>query len=107
MIAGTPVAQLPKAPVPGESLVRIAGDPVFHGSALHPFFNGAEKRPLPVVIRPLDGTERVIEDPPPVCHLIEFGDNSVNLQARFWIQDPDGPKGFSASNGVRADYPPY
>jgi tricorn protease len=61
VIAGTPVAMLPKAPVPGESVVRIAGVPVFHGSALHPFFNGAEKRPLPVVIRALDGTERVIE----------------------------------------------
>ncbi len=38
-------------------------------------------------------TKRVITYPEPVCHLIGFGDNSVDLQARFWIADPH--------NGVR------
>ncbi len=38
-------------------------------------------------------TKRVITYPEPVCHLIGFGDNSVDLQARFWISDPH--------NGVR------
>ena len=32
--------------------------------------------------------ERVLKDPKPVCHLIEFGDNSVLLELRFWIDDP-------------------
>lgn len=31
--------------------------------------------------------ERVLSDPAPNCLLIEFGDNSVNLQVRFWIAD--------------------
>lgn len=31
--------------------------------------------------------ERVIEMPPAVCLVTEFGDNSVNLEVRFWIQD--------------------
>jgi len=37
--------------------------------------------------------ERVLRDPEPKCLLIEFGDNSVNLQVRFWIAD--------AHNGVQ------
>ncbi len=35
---------------------------------------------------------RVLNDPEPRCLLTEFGDNSVNLELRFWINDP--------SNGV-------
>lgn len=38
-------------------------------------------------------TERVLDDPAPKCLLVEFGDNSVNLQLRFWIAD--------AHNGVQ------
>jgi small-conductance mechanosensitive channel len=40
-----------------------------------------------------DETERVLKDPMPNCLLIEFGENSVNLQLRFWIAD--------AHNGVQ------
>lgn len=36
--------------------------------------------------------ERVIEDPPVACLITEFGDNSVNLEVRFWIRD--------AQNGI-------
>ena len=32
--------------------------------------------------------ERVIEVPAPVCLLEGFGDNSVNLEIRVWISDP-------------------
>jgi small-conductance mechanosensitive channel len=32
--------------------------------------------------------KRVIDDPAPKCLLIEFGDNSVNLELRVWIADP-------------------
>lgn len=31
--------------------------------------------------------ERVVDDPKPVCWLIEFGDSSVNFSLRFWIKD--------------------
>jgi small-conductance mechanosensitive channel len=33
-------------------------------------------------------TPRVLTDPPPVCRLMGFGDSSVNLEMRFWIEDP-------------------
>jgi small-conductance mechanosensitive channel len=33
-------------------------------------------------------TPRVLSDPPPVCRLMGFGDSSVNLEMRFWIEDP-------------------
>jgi small-conductance mechanosensitive channel len=32
--------------------------------------------------------ERIVDKPPPVCHLVEFGDSSVNFVLRFWIRDP-------------------
>lgn len=32
--------------------------------------------------------ERILDDPPVVCHLIGFGDSSVDLEIRVWIQDP-------------------
>jgi small-conductance mechanosensitive channel len=31
---------------------------------------------------------RVVETPPPVCNLMEFGDSSVNFDICFWIKDP-------------------
>ncbi len=33
-------------------------------------------------------TARVLKEPPPVCHLIGFGDSSVDLELRVWIDDP-------------------
>lgn len=32
--------------------------------------------------------ERVVDNPAPVCNLMEFGDSSVNFDLRFWITDP-------------------
>ena len=32
---------------------------------------------------------RVIDDPAPVCFITGFGDSSVDLEARAWIQDPE------------------
>lgn len=35
------------------------------------------------------GTEtRVLKDPPPVCRLMGFGDNGIDLELRVWIDDP-------------------
>lgn len=31
---------------------------------------------------------RVLAEPPPNCLLVEFGDSSVDLELRFWINDP-------------------
>lgn len=32
---------------------------------------------------------RVLTKPAPVCHVIDFGDSSVDLQLRVWIKDPE------------------
>ncbi len=41
-----------------------------------------------LVIDAATSIDRVIAFPAPVCQLNEFGDNSVNLELRFWIADP-------------------
>jgi tricorn protease len=61
VIPGSPAAMLPAAPLAGDTVVRIAGEKVTNGTPVHRFFNGAENRPLPVVLRAPDGRERVIE----------------------------------------------
>ena len=33
-------------------------------------------------------TPRALKNPAPVCLLKNFGDNSVDLEQRFWINDP-------------------
>ena len=33
-------------------------------------------------------TDRVLARPEPRCNMTEFGDNSVNFELRFWINDP-------------------
>lgn len=32
---------------------------------------------------------RVISEPPPVCHVVGFGESSIDFVLRFWIQDPE------------------
>ncbi|AKM06544.1 mechanosensitive ion channel family protein [Pelagerythrobacter marensis] len=44
------------------------------------------------------GTPRVLEWPEPAVRLMEFGDNSINFQVRFWISDPE-----EGVNNVRSD----
>ena len=34
-------------------------------------------------------TDRVLDDPGPNCLMTGFGDSSINLELRFWIQDPE------------------
>ncbi|MEP5728811.1 MAG: mechanosensitive ion channel domain-containing protein [Sulfitobacter sp.] len=36
------------------------------------------------------GVERVLSFKPPVCHVVGFGDSSVDYILRFWIKDPTG-----------------
>lgn len=32
----------------------------------------------------------MLADRPPVCHIVGFGDSSVDYILRFWIKDPTG-----------------
>ncbi|MFN3275582.1 MAG: mechanosensitive ion channel family protein [Paracoccus sp. (in: a-proteobacteria)] len=34
--------------------------------------------------------ERVLSTRPPVCHIVGFGDSSIDYVLRFWIKDPTG-----------------
>ncbi|MEL7188427.1 MAG: mechanosensitive ion channel domain-containing protein [Pseudomonadota bacterium] len=38
----------------------------------------------------VDETDRILAYPKPRVNIMEFGDNSVNFEIRFWIQDPEG-----------------
>ncbi|PZQ46395.1 MAG: mechanosensitive ion channel family protein [Micavibrio aeruginosavorus] len=33
--------------------------------------------------------ERVEEDPKPMCHVVDFGDNGIEFSLRFWIRDAE------------------
>ena len=33
-------------------------------------------------------TERVLQAPQPICNLVEFGENAIAFDLRFWINDP-------------------
>ena len=42
-----------------------------------------------LVLEACHETKRAVDVPRANCHLIGFGDNSIDLQARFWIADPE------------------
>jgi len=43
-----------------------------------------------IAIDAATGVERVLSLKPPVCHIVGFGDSSVDYILRFWISDPTG-----------------
>jgi small-conductance mechanosensitive channel len=42
----------------------------------------------PICIAAAQTVDRVLADPPPLCLLTGFGDSTINLELRFWINDP-------------------
>ncbi|MGR3379147.1 mechanosensitive ion channel family protein [Salipiger abyssi] len=43
-----------------------------------------------IAIEAAQGVNRVLSEKPPVCHIVGFGDSSVDYILRFWIRDPTG-----------------
>lgn len=43
-----------------------------------------------IAIEAASGVDRVLSFRPPVCHIVGFGDSSVDYILRFWIDDPSG-----------------
>mgnify|MGYP006279098775 FL=1 len=41
-----------------------------------------------LVVEGAEMTPRVLEEPAPKCLVMEFGEEAVEIEARFWIQDP-------------------
>lgn len=46
------------------------------------------RKAIALCLEAADETARILKDPAPVCQLQEFADSSVNLEMRFWIDDP-------------------
>jgi small-conductance mechanosensitive channel len=46
------------------------------------------RRAIALCLESVGVVERVLKQPKPVCLLMGFGDSSVDLELRFWIQDP-------------------
>ncbi|SLN20242.1 putative MscS family protein.1 precursor [Roseivivax jejudonensis] len=43
-----------------------------------------------IAVEAASKTTRVLSERPPVCHIVGFGDSSVDYILRFWIRDPTG-----------------
>lgn len=46
-------------------------------------------RAIALVVEAAQGAPRTLAEPAPKCLLVGFGDNSVDLEVRFWINDPE------------------
>jgi small-conductance mechanosensitive channel len=51
-----------------------------------------------VVVEAARAVPRVADEPSPVCHIVGFGDSSVDFITRFWIRDPS--KGLTNVRGA-------
>jgi len=51
-------------------------------------FDSDVPRAMQLIIDSARETPRVLKHPEPVCRLMSFGDSLVNLEMRFWIDDP-------------------
>ncbi len=51
-------------------------------------YHADPRKAMDLVVEAASGVKRVLDDPAPVCRLKGFGDNSVDLELRFWIDDP-------------------
>lgn len=59
---------------------------IFFGTA----YGDDPHRVRKLAIEAASGVPRVLEFRPPVCHIVGFGDSSVDYILRFWIDDPTG-----------------
>jgi small-conductance mechanosensitive channel len=53
---------------------------------------------LQILLTACEGQRRVLRDPLPVSRLMQFGDNGIELELRFWIADPQ-----DGVNNIRSD----
>ncbi len=76
----------------GNSLIRLeVSFGVHYDSNPHEVKELAEKAAA-------NAHDRICKTPMPVCHLIEFGDSSLNFKLRFWIKDAE--KGVTNMRGA-------
>ena len=53
---------------------------------------------LKVLLDAASGNARILHEPAPVSRLMQFGDNGMDLELRFWISDPE-----NGVNNVRSE----
>jgi small-conductance mechanosensitive channel len=53
---------------------------------------------LKVLLDAASGNTRILHEPAPVSRLMQFGDNGMDLELRFWISDPE-----NGVNNVRSE----
>lgn len=56
-------------------------------------YNSDVPKVIDICVEAAKSIPRVLKDPQPTCLLVGFGDSSINLQIRFWIDD--APQGVS------------
>jgi small-conductance mechanosensitive channel len=85
--------------IPNESLVTTAVENWSYSNNLVRVkteigvsYNSDIRKAIDLVLEAAGEAERVLKDPEPRCFIAGFGDSSVNLNLRMWINDP--------SNGV-------
>ncbi len=59
---------------------------IFFGTAYHDDPHVVRK----LAVEAAKSVDRVLSYRPPVCHIVGFGDSSVDFILRFWIRDPTG-----------------
>jgi small-conductance mechanosensitive channel len=59
---------------------------IYFGTAYHDDPHVVRK----IAVEAAQGVDRVLSFRPPVCHIVGFGDSSVDYILRFWITDPTG-----------------
>jgi small-conductance mechanosensitive channel len=59
---------------------------IFFGTAYHDDPHKVRQ----IAIDAAKSVDRVLSFKPPVCHIVNFGDSSVDYILRFWIEDPTG-----------------
>jgi len=52
-------------------------------------YNSDVRLAMAVVVEAADSVDRVLRDPAVKCQLKGFGDNSIDLEVRFWLRDPE------------------
>ena len=74
----------------GNTLVRIETSFGVH-------YNSDPHQIKQLAIEAATKPDRVVDSPSPVCHLVEFGDSSLNFVLRYWIKDAE--KGITNTKG--------
>ena len=64
-------------------------------------YNANPREAIALCLEAANSTNRTLKSPEPKCLMVGFGDNSINLELRFWIDDPSNGVGNVRSSNAR------